>query len=97
MSFSLRSVAAGLVLVTASLLSGCGGGSGKPAPGMGCALNSECAAGLICTFGLCHSASVTKDVDCTPELCLKSTAVGDAGGALNVCQLAAEVQCVLQQ
>ena len=52
MSFSLRSVAAGLVLVTASLLSGCGGGSGKPAPGMGCALNSECAAGLICTFGL---------------------------------------------
>ena len=52
MSFSIRSVAAGLVLVTASLLSGCGGGSGKPAPGMGCALNSECATGLICTFGL---------------------------------------------
>ena len=92
MSFSLRSVAAGLVLFTASLLSGCGGGSGKPAPGMGCALNSQCAAGLICTFGFCHS-QCEKDVDCTPGMCLKSTAVGDAGGALNVCQLAAEAHC----
>ena len=92
MSFSLRSVAAGLVLVTASLLSGCGGGSGKPAPGMGCALNSECAAGLICTFGFCHS-QCDKDIDCSPGMCLKSTMVGDAGAALNVCQLATESHC----
>ena len=92
MSFSLRSVAAGLVLVTASLLSGCGGGSGKPAPGMGCALTSQCAAGLICTFGFCHD-QCEKDVDCTPGMCLKSTTVGDAGAALNVCQLATESHC----
>ena len=78
MSFSLRSVAAGLVLVTASLLSGCGGSSAKPAPGMGCALNSDCATGLICTFGLCHGQCV-KDTDCNPGMCVKSTAVGDAG------------------
>jgi hypothetical protein len=92
MSFSLRSVAAGLVLITASLLSGCGGGSGKPAPGMGCSLTSQCAAGLICTFGFCHD-QCEKDVDCTPGMCVKSTAVGDAGGVLNVCQLATETQC----
>ncbi len=92
MSFSIRSVAAGLVLVTASLLSGCGGGSGKPAPGMGCALNSDCATGLICTFGLCHS-QCAKDTDCNPGMCVKSSAVGDGGGALNVCQLAAEAHC----
>ncbi len=92
MSFSLRSVAAGLVLVTASVLSGCGGGSGKPAPGMGCSLTSQCAAGLICTFGFCHD-QCEKDVDCSPGMCVKSTALGDAGGALNVCQLPTEAHC----
>jgi alpha-tubulin suppressor-like RCC1 family protein len=92
MSFSLRSVVAGLVLVTASLLSGCGGGSGKPAPGMGCSLTSQCATNLICTFGFCHD-QCQKDVDCTPGMCVKSTAVGDGGGALNVCQLPTEAHC----
>src|SRR6185369_8945120 len=92
MSFSIRSVAAGLFLVTASLLSGCGGGSAKPAPGMGCALNSECATGLICTFGFCHS-QCEKDTDCSPGMCVKSTALGDGGTAINVCQLATESHC----
>jgi hypothetical protein len=83
------------VLVSASLLSGCGGGSAKPAPGMGCALNSDCATGLTCTFGLCHAACVVNG-DCpTGELCVKSDAVaGDAGSAdaatVNVCQLPKE-------
>jgi hypothetical protein len=97
MSFSLRSLAAGLVLVSASLLSGCGGGSGKPAPGMGCALNSDCAVGLICTFGLCHGACVPNAAngDCpTGELCVKSNGTVDGGGSLNVCQLPAELKCV---
>ena len=96
MSFSLRSVAAGLVLVTASLLSGCGGGSAKPAPGMACALNSDCAAGLICTFGLCHGACVPNATngDCpAPQLCVKSGGTAD-GGSLNVCQLPTELKCV---
>jgi hypothetical protein len=90
MSFSLRSAAAGLVLITASLLSGCGG-SAKPAPGMGCALNSDCATGLICTFGLCHG-QCAKDTDCNPGMCVKSNAVGDAG-LINVCQLSVEAHC----
>ncbi len=97
MSFSLRSVALGLVLATFSLLSGCGGGSGKPAPGMGCALNSDCAAGLICTFGLCHGACVPNAAngDCpAPQLCVKSSGIADGGGSLNVCQLPAELTCV---
>jgi hypothetical protein len=87
------------VLVSASLLSGCGSGSAKPAPGMGCALNSDCAAGLTCTFGLCHAACVVNG-DCpTGELCVKSDAVaGDAGSVdaatVNVCQLPKELKCV---
>src|SRR5580692_1320503 len=92
MSFSVRSLAAGLVLVSASLLSGCGGGSAKPTPGMGCALNSDCATGLICTFGLCHAACV-KDTDCNPGMCVKSNASGDGGTLINVCQLAVESHC----
>jgi hypothetical protein len=97
MSFSLRSIALGLVLATFSLLSGCGGGSAKPAPGMGCALNSDCAAGLICTFGLCHGACVPNAAngDCpAPQLCVKSSGTADGGGSLNVCQLPVELKCV---
>ncbi|HEX3904625.1 MAG TPA: hypothetical protein VH853_17445 [Polyangia bacterium] len=81
-----------LVLASAGLLSGCGGAA-KPAPGMGCALNSDCAAGLTCTFGLCHSACVVNG-DCpTGQLCVKTGVVGDAG-TVNVCQLPKELNCV---
>lgn len=94
MSRSFRSIAVGLVLFSVSVLSACGGGAAKPAPGMGCALNSDCAAGLTCTFGLCHSACVVNG-DCpTGELCVKSGATGDGGSSLNVCQLAVESKCV---
>jgi hypothetical protein len=81
-----------VVLAWAGLLSNCGSAV-KPAPGMGCALNSDCAAGLTCTFGLCHSACVVNG-DCpTGQLCVKSGAVGDAG-SINVCQLPTELTCV---
>jgi hypothetical protein len=80
-----------VVLSSMFALSGCGG-SAKPAPGTGCALNSDCATGLICTFALCHSPCV-KDTDCaTGQMCVKSSAVGD-GGTINVCQLPAEAHC----
>lgn len=82
-----------LVLGSVGLLSGCGGGAVKPAPGMGCALNSDCAAGLTCTFGACHTPCVVNG-DCpTGQLCVKSAAAGDAG-AINVCQLQTELTCV---
>ena len=87
-----------LVLASVGLLSGCGSGAVKPAPGMGCSLNSQCAAGLVCTFAACHTACVVNG-DCpTGQLCVKSAAVGDAGAigasAINVCQLPQEVTCV---
>ncbi len=88
-----------LVLGSVGLLSGCGSGSVKPAPGMGCSLNSQCAAGLVCTFGACHTACVVNG-DCpTGQLCVKSTAAGDGGGGIDagtitVCQLPTEVTCV---
>ena len=81
-----------LVLAAAGSLSSCGSAA-KPAPGMGCALNSDCATGLTCTFGLCHSACVVNG-DCpTGQLCVKSGAVGEAG-TINVCQLPKELTCV---
>ncbi len=87
-----------LVLGSMGLLSGCGSGAVKPAPGMGCSLNSQCAAGLVCTFGACHTACVANG-DCpTGQLCVKTGAAGDAGAtdasAINVCQLPQELTCV---
>jgi hypothetical protein len=92
-----------LVLGSMGLLSGCGSGAIKPAPGMGCALNSQCAAGLTCTFGFCHTACAVNG-DCpTGQLCVKAGAAGDAGATdagatgastINVCQLPTEVTCV---
>ena len=87
-----------LVLGSMGLLSGCGSGAVKPAPGMGCSLNSQCAAGLVCTFGACHTACVANG-DCpTGQLCVKSNAASDAGaidaGAITVCQLPTELTCV---
>jgi hypothetical protein len=94
MDSSFRSIAAGLGLVSVALLATCSS-SVKPAPGMACALNSDCASGLICTFGLCHSACAVNP-DCPPgELCVKSGSVGDGGVAsINVCQLPVESKCV---
>ena len=93
MNSSLRSMVVSLGLVSVALLAGCGS-SVKPAPGMGCALNSDCASGLICTFGLCHSACVVNS-DCqSGALCVKSGSVGDGGASINVCQLPVESKCV---
>ena len=52
-----------------------------------CTLNSECATGLICTFGRCHTPCVTS-ADCSPgATCVISTA------NIAVCQLPAEASC----
>ena len=91
-----------LALAASSIWVGCGSGALKPAPGMGCALNSDCAAGLTCTFGACHTPCKLNG-DCpTPELCIKSNPSVDAGvdagtvaaGTVNVCQLPKELNCV---
>ena len=87
-----------LVLGSMGLLAGCGSSTVKPAPGMGCSLNSQCAAGLVCTFGFCHTACAVNG-DCPAgQLCVKEDASGDAGaldaGTINVCQLPTEVTCV---
>jgi len=89
------------VLGAVGVLSGCSSAA-KPTPGLACALNSDCATGLICTFGLCHTACVPNAAngDCpSPQLCVKSGAVGDGGGVdggggINICQLPTELTCV---
>ncbi len=83
----------GWVLVLAWLIAGCGGAA-KPAPGMGCTLNSDCAQPLVCTFAVCHSACVVNS-DCpTGELCVKSGVVGAEAAGVSVCQLPAETKCL---
>src|SRR5579871_3691445 len=92
MDCSVRSLFVGLAFTSALLSIGCGSAA-KPAPGMGCALNSDCATGLICTFGFCHSACRVNG-DCPAgTLCIETGAGGD-GGAMNVCQLPVETKCV---
>jgi hypothetical protein len=92
MGASLRSIVAGLVLASLGTLAGCSS-SHRPPPGTACALNSDCASGLICTFGLCHEACRLNG-DCpTGTLCVKSGPAGD-GGSTNVCQLPVEATCV---
>ena len=92
-----------LVLGSMGLLSGCGSGAVKPAPGMECSLNSQCATGLVCTFGACHIACHVNGDCATGQLCVKSGAAGDAGATdastsgastINVCQLPQELTCV---
>ena len=92
MDCSVRSLFVGLAFTSALLSIGCSSAA-KPAPGMGCALNSDCAAGLVCTFGFCHSACRVNG-DCpTGTLCIETSVAGD-GGATNVCQLPVETKCV---
>ena len=85
-----------LVLGSMGLLSGCGSGAVKPAPGMGCSLNSQCAAGLVCTFGACHIAchrerrlpdrSTVREVGCGGRR--RRDDAGTIGAStINVCQL----------
>ena len=82
-----------LGLIWMLALTGCGS-SAKPSPGMGCTLNSDCASGLVCTFGLCH-VQCTLNTDCpTGELCVKSGTLTSGGASINVCQLQKESTCV---
>ena len=82
-------------VVSASLIAGCGGGSGSR-PRHGLHFNSDCAAGLICSFGLCH-AECAANGDCTGGgMCLKTTTTSDAGVPVTAytCQPATEAHCV---
>jgi hypothetical protein len=67
--FGLLIVAAGAMVP----LWGCGGGSSNSTPaGATCALNSECAKGLTCSFGRCQSAC-KEERDCpTGQQCVKN-------------------------
>jgi alpha-tubulin suppressor-like RCC1 family protein len=96
MNASIRSLVLGLFVVSASLIGGCGGGSGKPTPATGCVFNSDCAAGLICSFGLCH-AECAANGDCAGGgMCLKTTTTSDAGVLVTAytCQPPTEAHCV---
>ncbi|HEY4392967.1 MAG TPA: hypothetical protein VGP64_02845, partial [Polyangia bacterium] len=84
-----------LGLVSMVALAGCGS-SAKPTPTTACALNSDCAPGLICTFGLCHSQCAVNG-DCAGSgMCLKTTATADGGSTATVytCEAATEVHCI---
>ncbi len=71
---------------------GGGGGGTRGSLGWGCALDSDCAVGLVCTFGLCHGACVLNG-DCPAnELCVESGT--GASGGMNVCQLPQELKCL---
>lgn len=95
MNASIRSLVVGLFLVSASLLSGCGGSSAKTTA-TACSFNSDCGPQLICTFGLCH-AQCQANGDCMGGgMCLKTTTVSDAGVAVSalVCSAPTEAHCV---
>src|ERR1043165_1239718 len=58
-----------------------------------CKLNSECADGLVCSFGLCH-AECEKYRDCPAnQLCITLSGA-DGGPSTRVCQLQDEAKCV---
>jgi hypothetical protein len=62
--------------------------SGKKTISDDCLLNSDCATGLTCTFGRCHTTCVTSQ-DCpTGATCVKSA------DNITVCQLPAEAACI---
>jgi hypothetical protein len=93
MTLAARLIAGWFLVLASVVIAGCGGAA-KPAPGMGCTLNSQCAQPLVCTFAICHSACAVS-TDCpTGELCVKSGAVGAEAPGINVCQLPAETKCV---
>jgi hypothetical protein len=62
-----------ILTAAVATLIGCGGGSGKPAPGQSCQYNSECQAGLTCSFGRCMSACQA-EADCpVGQQCVKNS------------------------
>ena len=63
----------GLMVVSASLVAGCGSAK-KIDAGGACVLNSDCNQGLVCTWGKCHVACHTS-ADCQPgQSCITTSA-----------------------
>jgi len=63
----------GLMVVSASLVAGCGSAK-KIDAGGACVLNSDCNQGLVCTWGKCHVACHTS-ADCQPgQSCIIASA-----------------------
>jgi hypothetical protein len=74
-----------LILLVAACSSS---GSSKKVISDDCLLNSDCASGLTCTFGRCHTTCVTSQ-DCPAgATCVKSA------DNVTVCQLPAEAACI---
>ena len=69
---SLCRTAVAHALLASMAFLGCGGGSSSAPPGATCAMNSECAQGLTCSFGRCQSAC-KEERDCpTGQQCVKN-------------------------
>jgi hypothetical protein len=82
---SLKLAAIAQILLLAACSSS---GTSKRAISDDCLLNSDCATGLTCTFGRCHTTCVTSQ-DCSAgATCVKSAA------NVAVCQLPAEASCI---
>jgi hypothetical protein len=83
-----RAVAAvALALALGSLGQGCSTDATRVQVAGKCALNTDCDALLVCSFGVCH-AQCAGSKDCNPgQRCVKSPAG-------NVCQLVAESTCL---
>jgi hypothetical protein len=70
-----------VALVLGLSLAGCGGGSSTITPGATCAMNSECASGLTCSFGRCQAACKEARDCANGEQCVKN------GSGVNSCLL----------
>src|SRR5262249_31008001 len=58
-----------------------------------CKLNSQCASGLVCSFGLCH-AECAQVRDCPAnQRCVTVYPEGDSGEPAKLCQLQEESKC----
>jgi hypothetical protein len=76
------------------------GGARPPVPSRICGLNSDCASGLVCGFGLCHAAC-RETADCpAPQRCVRTSAINQAPSAdsgtstVSVCLLPSEARCL---
>ncbi|MBN2575513.1 MAG: hypothetical protein JXP73_13195 [Deltaproteobacteria bacterium] len=75
-------------MVALLALAGCGSGSGTPQTGEVCTYNSDCQAGLTCSFGRCLAACKT-EADCPAgQQCVKNAS------GINVCLLPEVERCI---
>src|ERR1041385_5715356 len=93
-SWFQKSIAYAGVATAVAFAAACGSDDATQASGKAakCTLASDCAGGLVCSFGLCHAECATNK-DCPAnQRCFKAAA-GDAGQSSNVCQVQEEATC----